>query len=68
MLGLAVVMPSAREAKLVEDGDKTHTVCIAAVHSGEPLTYWYGSCWSKGDIKDLKQWTNTIESLMGSIR
>ena len=68
MLGLAVVMPSAREARLVNDGDKTHTVCIAAVHSGEPLTYWFGSCWSKGDIKDLKQWTNTVESLMGSIR
>lgn len=68
MLGLAVIMPSARESRLVDDGDKTHTVCIAAVHSGEPLTYWFGSCWSKGDIKDLKQWNNAIDALYGSVK
>jgi len=67
MLGLAVIMPSAREARLVESGGKTHTVCIAAVRSGEPLRYWFGNCWSKGDIKDLRQWRDYTEGFIGSI-
>ena len=63
MLGLAVVMPSARETSLVEDDGKTHTVCISAVHSGEPLTYWFGSCWSKGAVKDPLKWQETVEAM-----
>ena len=63
MLGLAVVMPSAHSGQLLDDGGKVHTIRIATVHSGEPLTYWFGSCWSKGDIKDFQQWTKVIEAL-----
>ena len=64
MLGLAVVMPSAHSGQLLDDGGKVHTIRIATVHSGEPLTYWFGSCWSKGDIKDFQQWTKTVEALL----
>jgi len=63
MLGLAVIMPSARETMLVDDGGKTHTVCVGAVQSGEPLTYWFGSCWSKGDIKDAADWMKAVEGM-----
>ena len=63
MLGLAVVMPSSHSGDLLDDGGKVHTIRIATVHSGEPLTYWFGSCWSKGEIKDFQQWTQTIEAL-----
>lgn len=63
MLGLAVVMPSAHSGKLLEDEGKVHSTLIATVRGGEPLTYWFGSCWSKGDIKDFRQWTQVIEAL-----
>lgn len=68
MLGLAVIMPDARETTLLEDDGKTHTVCLASVKSGEPLTYWFGSCWSKGDIKDFQQWSGAVYSMLGSVR
>lgn len=68
MLGLTVVMPGARETSLPEDGGKIHSVCIAAVKSGEPLTYWFGNCWSKGAIKDLDQWNATVDAFIGSVK
>lgn len=67
MIGVAVVMPSAHKTDLMEDGGKTHSVCIASVRSGEPLTYWFGSCWSKADIKDFQQWTKVIKEFAGGI-
>lgn len=63
MIGLAVVMPSAHSGDLLSNGDKVHSIRIATVHSGEPLIYWFGSCWSKGEIKDFQQWTNIVEAL-----
>ena len=54
MLGVAVIMPGA-EAVTIVDGGK-HGVCLKTVASGEPIEYWFGSCWSKGDIKGSAQW------------
>ena len=61
MIGLAVVMPGSEGKLLDYGGDKMHTVRIATVHSGEPLTYWFGSCWSKGEIKDFQQWSGLVK-------
>ena len=54
MIGVAVIMPGA-DAVTIVDGGK-HGVCLKKVVSGEPLEYWYGSCWSKGEIIGFNQW------------
>ena len=54
MIGVAVIMPGA-ECVTVVDGGK-HGVCLKKVASGEPLEYWFGSCWSKGEINGSAQW------------
>lgn len=54
MIGVAVIMPGA-DAVTIVDGGK-HGVCLKKVASGEPLEYWYGSCWSKGEIIGFNQW------------
>lgn len=54
MLGVAVIMPEADCVTIVDGG--RHGVCLKTVASGQPLEYWYGSCWSKGDIKGSAEW------------
>ena len=61
MIGVAVIMPGA-DAVTVVDGGK-HGVCLKKVASGEPLEYWYGSCWSKGEIIGFNQWFDLAATL-----
>lgn len=61
MIGVAVIMPGA-DAVIIVDGGK-HGVCLKKVASGEPLEYWYGSCWSKGEIAGFNQWFELAANL-----
>lgn len=61
MIGVAVIMPGA-DAVTVVDGGK-HGVCLKKIASGEPLEYWYGSCWSKGEIIGFNQWFDLAANL-----
>lgn len=54
MLGVAVIMPEASCVTMVDRG--RHGVCLKKVASGQPLEYWFGSCWSKGEIKGSAEW------------
>ena len=54
MLGVAVIMPAADCVTIVDGG--RHGVCLKTIASGQPLEYWFGSCWSKGDVKGSAQW------------
>lgn len=54
MIGVAVIMPRADCVTIVDGG--RHGACLKKVASGEPLEYWYGSCWSKGEIPGSAQW------------
>lgn len=54
MLGVAVIMPEASCVTMVDSG--RHGVCLKKVASGQPLEYWFGSCWSKGEIKGSAEW------------
>lgn len=60
MLGVAVIMPGAQDTGLTKD--KKHSICSKTVKSGETLTYWIGSCWSKGSIKTKEEWFKAIDS------
>ena len=59
-IGLAVVMPGADAVSLSDDS--SHGLCVKKVASGETLTYWFGSCWSKGDIKTPADWFSLVEA------
>lgn len=61
LLGVAVVMPAADTSFVLADG--SHSVCCRTVVSGETLTYCFGSCWTKGDIKTYDQWLEEIRIL-----
>ena len=61
MIGVAVIMPGA-DGVVIADGGK-HGVCLKKVASGEPLEYWYGSCWSKGEIIGFNQWFDLAATL-----
>ncbi len=54
MIGVAVIVPQA-DCVTIVDGGK-HGVCLKKVASGQPLEYWFGSCWSKGDINGSAEW------------
>lgn len=58
MLGVAVIMPEAESVTVTDDG--MHGVCTRNVKSGETLTYYFASCWSKGDIKRAGDWFKLI--------
>ena len=61
MLGVGVYMPGAESVSVTEDG--SHGVCVKSVKSGETLTYYFGSCWSKGDVKTSAAWFETVNGL-----
>lgn len=54
MIGVAVIMPQADCVTIIDGG--RHGACLKKVASGQPLEYWFGSCWSKGDIKGSAEW------------
>ena len=56
-LGLAVVMPDADYVGL---GDG-HSMCIKTIHSGDPVTYYFSSVWSKFDIPTADDWFDLVE-------
>ena len=58
MLGVAVVMPGAQQ--VFADKELDHAVCVRTLKSGETLTYYFGSCWSKGDLKTAQDWFNVV--------
>jgi hypothetical protein len=60
MIGVAVIMPGADAVSIMDDGK--HGVCLKKVASGEPLEYWFGSCWSKGEIIGFNQWFELASS------
>lgn len=61
MIGVAVVMPGAEKAYADEALD--HSLCVKTVKPGETLTYYYGSCWSKADVKTPEAWFNLVEAV-----
>ena len=61
MLGVAVYVPGAESVSVTEDG--SHGLCVKSVKSGETFTYWFGSCWSKGDVKTAADWFGIVNGL-----
>lgn len=60
MIGVAVIMPESDLTFITNDG--THLVACKRIASGETLRYSFGSCWSKGDIKNATDWFAQVSS------
>jgi len=61
MIGVAVYMPGADSTFVMEDC--SHGVCLKTVKSGEALSYYFGNCWSKAEIKTVGEWFKLVDSL-----
>ena len=61
MLGVAVYMPGAWYAGL--SPDESHGICLKTVAPSETLTYYFGNCWSKGNLKTCEDWFSLVEAL-----
>ncbi len=61
MLGVAVYVPNADVVRCGNEDE--HGLVIRKVRSGEPFVYYYGSCWSKGNIKTAEDWFAQVDSL-----
>jgi len=61
MVGVAVYVPGCEKVLVTEDG--SHGLCVKNIKSGEPFTYYFGSCWSKGDVKTAANWFNMVKAL-----
>ena len=54
MLGVAVILPQADCVTLIDE--ERHGACLKKIAAGQTLEYWFGSCWSKGDITGSAEW------------
>ena len=61
MLGVAVYVPGATGSRHSHGDD--HGIVGRKVKSGEPFVYYFGSCWSKADIKTADAWFKEVKSL-----
>ncbi len=61
MIGVGLVMPGA-EKIMHFDGVRKHIVAIKAVTPGEPVTYWFGSCWSKAGVENAADWFDIVKN------
>lgn len=61
MLGVAVLMDGACSF-FCEELD--HALCVKTIVPGEAVSYSFGSCWSKGNIKTSSDWFSLVRSLM----
>jgi len=62
MIGVAVYMPGA-ETVMPLEANRPHIVCTKTVKPGETLTYYFGSCWTKGNIKSFQEWDSMVSAL-----
>ena len=58
MIGVALVLPGAES--VCADSGLDHALLVKTVKSGESVSYCFGSCWSKGDIKTAEAWFNLV--------
>ena len=62
MIGVAVSMPDCDE--VIKADEKTgHALLCKNIRPDETVTYWFGSCWSKGDLKTAGDWFHVVKSL-----
>ena len=54
-----VVVPEAKDVCVHDELD--HGIATRDLKPGETFTYYFGSCWSKGDLKTAEDWFAEVE-------
>ena len=57
-LGVAVIVPGTGLSMLSDD--LTHGGCVKKVKSGEPFSYYFGTCWSKAGVESWNDWLSIV--------
>ena len=57
-----------KQFKKVDSGAVGHALGIVDNYSGEPYTYYFGSAWSKFDVRTQAEWQQRIDWTMRNIR
>ena len=50
------------------DGSEGHLLGITDAENGKPFTYYFGSAWSKHDVRTMQEWQQRIEWTLRSLR
>jgi len=61
-IGIAVVLPGADSTASMNHAGSEHLVCLKGIRSGEPLTYYFSSAWSKSDISTSDGWFAVVRA------
>ena len=60
-------MPDADRAEIESIGG--HALVFKTIAPGEPLTYWFGSCWSRGGrIATSEDWNTHVSDFIAALR
>ena len=65
-IGVGIIVPGSGKATLSDDG--LHALLGRTIRSGESFTYYFGSCWSKGDLESADLWFETVRKYCKSVR
>ena len=60
MLFSSAALPCAFAEQVLITEDGVHGLVVKQVKSGAPLTYYFGSCWSKGNLKTAAEWFDEV--------
>jgi len=61
MIGVAVVVPDAESTAVIDNG--RHGICTKTITSGQTFSYWFGSCWTGGDVKSAQEWFKLVKDI-----
>lgn len=58
LIGVAIIMPDADSVLVSSNLD--HGLLLKGIASGQTIAYSFGSCWSKGNVKDSATWFDLV--------
>ena len=61
---VAVLFPDGVSETRLLEGELNHAIGIIDNYQGSPFTYYFGSAWSRYDIRSQAQWQLTIDEFM----
>ena len=61
---VAVLFPEGVSETRLLEGGLNHGIGIVNNYQGTPYTYYFGSAWSRYDIRSQAQWQLTIDEFM----
>ena len=53
--------------KEVVNGNAGHAIGIVSYQSGDKYTYFFGSAWSKNDVRTMNEWKLRAEETINAI-